>query len=48
VYVLDKAGTFTAVPVATGISDTAFTEITGGTLAEGQQVVIGRRPGAGT
>ena len=48
VYVLDKAGTFTAVPVSTGIADLGFTQITGGNLSEGQQVVVGRRAGAGT
>ncbi|UEM22665.1 efflux RND transporter periplasmic adaptor subunit [Skermanella mucosa] len=48
VYVLDKAGTFTAVPVSTGIADLGFTQITGGDLSEGQQVVVGRRAGAGT
>ncbi|WP_158044602.1 efflux RND transporter periplasmic adaptor subunit [Skermanella pratensis] len=48
VYVLDKSGTFTAVPVSTGIADLGFTQITGGNLSEGQQVVVGRRAGAGT
>ena len=51
VYVLDGKGTFTPVPVTIGITDTAFTEISGGTLIEGQQVIVGRRAsasGAGT
>jgi HlyD family secretion protein len=47
VYVLGINGTYTAVPVTTGIVDTAFTEITGGTLTEGQQVVVGRRAAPG-
>ncbi|EWY40380.1 hemolysin secretion protein D [Skermanella stibiiresistens SB22] len=48
VYVMDKSGSFVAVPVSTGIADLAFTQITGGNLTEGQQVVVGRRAGAGT
>lgn len=44
---LDSKGTFTAVPVKVGIADTGFSEIAGGTLTEGQQVVVGRKPSAG-
>ena len=47
VYVLDAKGMFTAVPVKVGIADTGFSEIAGGTLTEGQQVVVGRKPTAG-
>jgi HlyD family secretion protein len=47
VYVLDSKGLFTAVPVKVGIADTGFSEIAGGTLTEGQQVVVGRKPSAG-
>ena len=44
VYVLGNQGTFTAVPVTTGIADTAFTEIAVVRHADQErQVVIGRR-----
>lgn len=40
VYILDSRGKLKAVPVQLGIADAAHTEITGGDLKQGDQVVI--------
>lgn len=40
VWILDSGGKLKAKPVQVGISDAAYTEITGGDLKEGDQVVI--------
>ena len=51
VWVLDSAGKPKAVPIQLGISDGTFTEVTGGDLAEQQQVLVGvggdRAPASG-
>ena len=48
VYILDQHGQPQAVPVKTGISDANQVEITGGNLAQGQEVIAGTvtKPGA--
>lgn len=46
VYVLDEAGQPKPVPVTLGPSDGAFTELVGGELSEGAQVVTGGGPRA--
>jgi HlyD family secretion protein len=52
VWVLDPAGKPSSIPVQLGISDGTFTEITGGDLADQQQVIVGvggdRSPAAGS
>lgn len=41
VYVLGENGQPTPVPVTLGITDGVYTEVTGGKLSEGQEVIIG-------
>jgi len=43
VWTLLKNGRLMAVPVETGISDDEFTQILGGDLQKGQEIVIGVR-----
>ena len=46
VYVLDEAGQPKAVPVVLGPTDGAFTELLGGEVRDGTQVVVGGGPRA--
>ena len=51
VWVLDATGKPKPVPIQLGISDGTFTEVTGGDLADQQQVIVGvggdRAPASG-
>jgi HlyD family secretion protein len=48
VFILGPDGKPTAVPVTLGLSDGSATEILGGDLAEGQEVIVGQTGGGST
>jgi HlyD family secretion protein len=46
VWVLDGAGRPRAVNVRTGLTDGTYTQLVGGDLQEGAQVIVGTQSGA--